>query len=135
MANHIATLVPPNDLDSSKAAKAWELFKLAVPDDWKSLSENCNMIDAHADLEYCGKWKVLSEFLGIWHSNGVKVLVFSHSVRLLEILKRLSVLCAFNVTYLTGKMSYENRTKAVNDFNSDPSQFVFFISSGAGAPA
>jgi superfamily II DNA/RNA helicase len=39
---------------------------------------------------------------------------------------------AYNVSYLDGSMSYEDRQSAVDDFNSNPAQFVFLISTKAG---
>jgi superfamily II DNA/RNA helicase len=38
----------------------------------------------------------------------------------------------YNFSYLDGSMSYEDRAKAVTDFNADPNQFVFLISTRAG---
>ncbi|CRK45257.1 hypothetical protein BN1723_019675, partial [Verticillium longisporum] len=82
--------------------------------------------------EFCGKWKVLKKLLKFWHENGDKVLVFSHSVRLLRILQHLFSNTSYNVTYLDGSLSYLERQQAVDDFNSDPGQFVFLISAKAG---
>jgi superfamily II DNA/RNA helicase len=39
---------------------------------------------------------------------------------------------SYNVSYLDGSMKYEDRAKAVDEFNSDPNQFVFLISTKAG---
>jgi SNF2 family DNA or RNA helicase len=52
--------------------------------------------------EFCGKWKVLKRLLDYWHSNGDKVLVFSHSVRLLRLMKTLFDLdgTKYNFNYL-----------------------------------
>ena len=38
----------------------------------------------------------------------------------------------YNVSFLTGSMPHEDRQKTVDDFNSDPDQFVFLISTKAG---
>lgn len=58
--------------------------------------------------------------------------MFSHSVRLLRILQHLFHNTSYTVSYLDGSMSYEDRQKAVDDFNTDPGQFVFLISTKAG---
>ncbi len=39
---------------------------------------------------------------------------------------------SYNVSFLSGSMPYEDRQKTVDDFNSDPGQFVFLISTKAG---
>ena len=75
---------------------------------------------------------MLKKLLRFWHENGDKVLVFSHSVRLLKMLQMLFNHTSYNVSYLDGAMSYEDRAKTVDDFNSDPGQFVFLISTRAG---
>ena len=65
--------------------------------------------------------------------DGDKVLIFSHSVRLLRMLQMLfQSTTTFNVSYLDGSLSYADRTIAVDDFNADPGQFVFLISTKAG---
>jgi SNF2 family DNA or RNA helicase len=39
---------------------------------------------------------------------------------------------SYNVSFLSGSMPNEDRQKTVDDFNSDPGQFVFLISTKAG---
>jgi SNF2 family DNA or RNA helicase len=39
---------------------------------------------------------------------------------------------SYNVSFLSGEMKYEDRQHTVDDFNSDPGQFVFLISTKAG---
>ncbi|KAF4307364.1 putative DNA excision repair protein [Botryosphaeria dothidea] len=104
-----------------------------MPDQWKDLFRQRDNITNFAKQEFCGKWKVLRRLLQFWYSNGDKVLVFSHSVRLLQMLRMLfTSTTTYNVSYLDGSMKYEDRQQAVNDFNADPEQFVFLISTRAG---
>jgi len=81
-------------------------------------------------IEY--QWKILKKLLKFWHENGDKVLIFSHSVRLLKMLQHLFQHTSYNVSFLSGSMPNEDRQKTVDDFNSDPKQFVFLISTKAG---
>ena len=74
----------------------------------------------------------MKKLLKFWHGNGDKVLVFSHSVRLLRILQHLFTNTSYTVSYLDGSLSYEQRQEIVDTFNSDPTQFVFLISTRAG---
>jgi SNF2 family DNA or RNA helicase len=39
---------------------------------------------------------------------------------------------SYNVSFLSGSMPNEDRQKTVDDFNTDPGQFVFLISTKAG---
>jgi SNF2 family DNA or RNA helicase len=68
----------------------------------------------------------------MWHENGDKVLIFSHSVKLLLMLQLLFNNTSYNVSFLSGSMPMEDRQSTVDNFNSDPDQFVFLISTKAG---
>ncbi|KAL1985675.1 hypothetical protein VTN96DRAFT_7542 [Rasamsonia emersonii] len=132
LSNHLAILIPQGIDPKEKQEKDLEMLQIAVPDRWRELYRSRDSIINYANPEFCGKWKVLRKLLKWWHANGDKVLVFSHSVRLLKMLQMLFNHTSYNVSYLDGTMSYEDRAKVVDDFNSDPKQFVFLISTRAG---
>ncbi|KAI9821115.1 MAG: hypothetical protein M1827_003849 [Pycnora praestabilis] len=132
LANHLAILIPQGTDTKEKQDKDLTMLQIALPDEWKDLYRNRDSILNYSNVEFCGKWKILKKLLRFWHSNGDKVLVFSHSVRLLKMLQMLFNHTSYNVSYLDGGMSYEDRAKTVDDFNSDSSQFVFLISTKAG---
>ncbi|KAL1596368.1 hypothetical protein SLS60_009014 [Paraconiothyrium brasiliense] len=134
LANHLALLLPVSTDKPEKQAKDVENLQLACPENWRDLMRIKDSILKQSQREFCGKWKILKRLLDYWHSNGDKVLVFSHSVRLLRLMKTLFDLdgTKYNFSYLDGSMTYEDRAKAVADFNSDPNQFVFLISTRAG---
>ena len=132
LANHLAILIPQSNDPQEKQDKDLNMLQIAVPDQWRQLYRNRDSILNFSNPEFCGKWKILKKLLRFWHGNGDKVLVFSHSVRLLKMLQMLFNHTSYNVSYLDGSMSYEDRAKTVDDFNSDPGQFVFLISTKAG---
>ncbi|PVI02162.1 hypothetical protein DM02DRAFT_560210 [Periconia macrospinosa] len=134
LANHLALLIPSNLDPIEKQNKDVATLELACPDEWRRLDKLRDKVMIPDQRKFCGKWKVLRRLLDFWHSNGDKVLVFSHSKKLLRLLKALFDLdgTKYNLTYLDGDMSYEERANAVADFNSDPNQFVFLISTRAG---
>lgn len=132
LANHLALLTPSTTDMDAKHKKELETLKLCLPDTWKPLYEQRDQIRNLVNSEFCGKWKVMKKLLRFWHQNGDKVLVFSHSVRLLRILQHLFTSTSYNVSYLDGSLSYEERQDVVDTFNSDPTQFVFLISTKAG---
>lgn len=132
LANHLAILIPQSGDPKEKQDKDLEMLQVAVPDQWRQLYRNPDSILNYSNPEFCGKWKILKKLLRFWHGNGDKVLVFSHSVRLLKMLQMLFQHTTYNVSYLDGTMKYEDRAKSVDDFNSDPDQFVFLISTKAG---
>jgi superfamily II DNA or RNA helicase len=134
LANHLALLLPQTTDHPEKQAKDLDTLQLACPDNWQDLYRIKDNILNQSQREFCGKWSVLKRLLNFWHKNGDKVLVFSHSVRLLRLLKALFDIdgTKYNWSYLDGTMSLDDRSKAVNDFNSNASQFVFLISTKAG---
>jgi SNF2 family DNA or RNA helicase len=134
LANHIALIVPASTDGEEKQVKDLHNLKTACPDTYKELWRNRDAILNMSQREFCGKWKVLKRLLDFWHVNGDKVLIFSHSVRLLRLLRGLFDVdgTKYNFSYLDGSMKYEDRSKAVADFNADPEQFVFLISTRAG---
>ncbi|KAI9778697.1 MAG: hypothetical protein M1839_007928 [Geoglossum umbratile] len=132
LSNHLAILIPQGSDLPEKQAKDLEMLQIVLPDQWRELYSNRDSILNFSNPEFCGKWKILKKLLKFWHSNGDKVLVFSHSVRLLKMLQMLFNHTSYNVSYLDGAMNYEDRSKTVDDFNSDPDQFVFLISTRAG---
>ena len=133
LANHVALLIPSAEADREKHDKDIEKLELALPDIWRDLYRQRDSIMNYSNANFCGKWKILRKLLKYWHENGDKVLVFSYNVRLLKMLEMLfKATTSYNVSYLDGGMSYEDRQKTVDDYNSDPRQFVFLISTKAG---
>lgn len=132
LSNHLAILIPQGTDPLEKQEKDKDMLEVAVPEQWEKLMRTRDSIVNYANPEFCGKWKVLRKLLRWWHANGDKVLVFSHSVRLLKMLQMLFHHTSYNVGYLDGSMSYDDRARVVNEFNSDPQQFVFLISTRAG---
>ncbi|KAI4650596.1 hypothetical protein J4E93_002953 [Alternaria ventricosa] len=134
LANHLALIVPMSHENSEKQAKDLQTLKIACPNTYDDLWKIRDNILVQSQREFCGKWKVLRRLLDFWHSNGDKVLIFSHSVRLLRLLRGLFDVdgTKYNFSYLDGSMKYEDRSQAVADFNADPNQFVFLISTKAG---
>ncbi|KAF2973393.1 hypothetical protein GQX73_g187 [Xylaria multiplex] len=132
LANHFNLLMPRNADVPDKYQRELRILQAASPKDWEMHYRNRDSMLNLANPEYCGKWKVLKKLLEFWHKNGDKVLVFSHSVRLLNILQQLFNKTLYNISYLDGSLSYEERQAVVDDFNCDPNQFIFLISTKAG---
>ncbi|KAB5554551.1 P-loop containing nucleoside triphosphate hydrolase protein [Coniochaeta sp. 2T2.1] len=132
LANHLTLLIPSSSDPSPKQQSELNTLQTCIPNDWEDLYRNRESMMNLANPDFCGKWKVLKKLLRFWHESGDKVLVFSHSVRLLRILQHLFNNTSYTVSYLDGSLSYEERQAAVDNFNTDPGQFVFLISTKAG---
>lgn len=135
LSNHIGLLIPQGHDQPDKKAKDLGMLEIVMPGCWRELYAERDHLKHMANPDFCGKWRVLRKLLKFWHDEtdaNNKVLVFSHSVRLLKMLQSLFVHTSYNVSYLDGSMKYEERYTAVHDFNTDPTQFVFLISTKAG---
>lgn len=133
LSNHVALMVPSAEADAERLEKDLEKLRLALPDDWEELYKNRDNLNFLARPEFCGKWNILKKLMKLWHDNSDKVLIFSHSVRLLKMLNLLlKFKTSYNISFLDGSMSYAARQEAVDDFNSNSSQFAFLISTKAG---
>ncbi|KAK4174928.1 putative DNA repair and recombination protein [Triangularia setosa] len=132
MANHLTLLIPASADPNDKQSPELSALRTCIPDGWEKLWRDRDSMLSLANPEFCGKWKVLRKLLQFWHNNGDRVLVFSHSVKLLRILQHLFHNTSYNVSFLDGSLSYDDRQKVVDEFNTDPAQFVFLISTKAG---
>lgn len=132
LSNHLALMLPNSNDIVEKQQRDLSYLKVMLPDKWEELYEKRESLVTLANTGYCGKWQVLKKLLSFWHSNGDKVLIFSHSVRLLKILRLLFQNTSYNVSFLDGSIPYVERQEIVDDFNGNPSQFLFLISTKAG---
>jgi DNA excision repair protein ERCC-6-like 2 len=132
LSNHATLLIPSSTDLAAKQKSELQTLSTCFPDTWGDFYRNRDSLINLANPEFCGKWKILKKLLRFWHDNGDKVLIFSHSVRLLRVLQHLFHNTSYNVKYLDGALSYEDRQKTVDEFNTDPGQFVFLISTKAG---
>lgn len=132
ISNHVTLMVPSSMDITDKQESELHLLRMALPETWQELHRKRDSMVNLANPDFCGKWKILKKLLRFWNANGDKVLVFSHSVKLLRILQYLFSNTSYSVNYLDGSLNYDDRQRVVDDFNSDPSQFVFLISTKAG---
>ncbi|RYO95186.1 hypothetical protein DL764_007734 [Monosporascus ibericus] len=132
LSSHFNLIIPQTGDVTDKQRRELRFLQAAMPDRWQQYYAKRESLLDLANPEFCGKWKILRKLLKFWHGAGDKVLVFSHSVRLLRILQHLFSNTSYSVSYLDGSLSYEDRQGVVDDFNSDPNQFVFLISTKAG---
>ena len=61
-----------------------------------------------------------------------QVLVFSHSVRMLDIIERLVIMAGYVYLRLDGSTKQQDRQSKVDQFNTSASVFLFLISTTAG---
>ncbi|CAE6416437.1 unnamed protein product [Rhizoctonia solani] len=128
ISNHVILIFPgfKGETDEQRARKR-EYVKIAFP------GQVVRQADVMYGDELCGKWQVLSQLLDIWKTEGDnKVLIFSKSVKVLEMLEGQLQRKNFNFSYMDGRTRQEDRMRSLDKFNNDPEVFVFLISTLVG---
>ncbi|KAF3925218.1 hypothetical protein ABW20_dc0103883 [Dactylellina cionopaga] len=133
LCNHLGNWIPRDGDTIDKQEKDIEKLQIGLPTNWEKYYRRQHFENV-MDPEFCGKWQVLQKLLAFWKENDdtTKVLIFSESKKLLKMLYMLLNNTHYNICYLDGAMSLEDRTAAVENFNTDPSLFAFLISTRAG---
>ncbi|PRP85625.1 hypothetical protein PROFUN_06414 [Planoprotostelium fungivorum] len=129
VANHPALLVP----DEKKAGEKYDNEKAFSQMAFGENAEEIEEMLKNGDYErMCTKLKVLKSLLPIWNKKKEKVLLFSYSTRVMDILAKFLRKEKHTFHRLDGSTSLANRQKLVDNFNSSPSVSVFLISTKAG---
>lgn len=82
---------------------------------------------------FCGKWMVLESLLADWSKDvSNKVLIFTKSVKLLEMLEFHLRSRSLGFVKLDGSTKAQDRMPLIDKFHEDPDVFVFLISTMAG---
>ncbi|KAK9689866.1 hypothetical protein RND81_09G087100 [Saponaria officinalis] len=134
ISNHVELIKPNPKDDEEKQRKDAELAENVFGPDIDLVggkTQNENFMGL-SDVKHCGKMKALERLMTSWISHGDKVLLFSHSVRMLDILEKFMTRKGYFYTRLDGSTPTGSRQSLVNDFNSSPSMQVFLISTRAG---
>ncbi|KAL2492402.1 Switch 2 [Abeliophyllum distichum] len=76
--------------------------------------------------------RALERLMSSWISRGDKILLFSYSVRMLDILEKFIIRKGYCFSRLDGSTPTSLRQSFVDNFNSSPSKQVFLISTRAG---
>uniref|UniRef100_A0A803QJG7 Switch 2 n=1 Tax=Cannabis sativa TaxID=3483 RepID=A0A803QJG7_CANSA len=134
VSNHLE-LIKPNSRDDPDKQKRDEKFASAVfgPDiDLVGGSTQNESFMGLSNVKHCGKMRALEKLMSSWILRCDKVLLFSYSVRMLNILEKFLIRKGYSFSRLDGSTPTSLRQHLVDDFNSSPSKQVFLISTRAG---
>ncbi|KAH7661986.1 DNA helicase protein [Dioscorea alata] len=124
ISNHLE-LIKPNPKDEiDKQKKDAELTTIVFDADIDLVggsAQNENFMGL-SDVEHCGKMRALEKLLLTWTSNGDKILLFSYSVRMLNILEKFLIRKGYCFSRLDGSTPTSFRQSLVDDFNRSPSK-------------
>ena len=79
-----------------------------------------------------GKITLLRDLLSDFYGKGFKTLIFSNSLRALELIQSFVIGKGWKYSRLDGNTYASTRQSLVNDFNKDPTKLIFLISTKAG---
>uniref|UniRef100_A0A8D2B3X7 DNA excision repair protein ERCC-6-like 2 n=1 Tax=Sciurus vulgaris TaxID=55149 RepID=A0A8D2B3X7_SCIVU len=85
-----------------------------------------------SDPKYSGKMKVLQQLLNHFRKNRDKVLLFSFSTKLLDVLQQYCMASGLDYRRLDGSTKSEERLKIVKEFNSTQDVNICLVSTMAG---
>ncbi|XP_042519061.1 switch 2 [Macadamia integrifolia] len=134
ISNHLE-LIKPNPRDDIEKQRKDAEFASAV------FSADIDLVGGNtqnesfiglSDVEHCGKMRALERLLSSWVVQSDKILLFSYSVRMLDILEKFLIRKGYCFSRLDGSTPSCLRQSLVEDFNSSPSKQVFLISTRAG---
>tara|TARA_X000000368_G_scaffold354380_1_gene295851 strand:- start:1005 stop:4130 length:3126 start_codon:yes stop_codon:yes gene_type:complete len=140
VSNHLELLKPldlppnPKEEDVLKQKRAQAVAKVALGDELDALGglrPQQNFLAA-SNFDHCGKMKTLSILLERFHKSNDKVVLFSYSVRLLNVMNEFVKRMGYVHVRLDGGTAVKERQKIVDDFNTRGSCFLFLMSSEAG---
>ncbi|KAL7096294.1 hypothetical protein ACP275_10G071600 [Erythranthe tilingii] len=134
LSNHLE-LIKPNPKDDQDKQRKDAAFAAAVFGTDVDLVGGSSQNDSFmgmSDVRHCGKMRALERLMHSWISMGDKILLFSYSVRMLDILEKFIIRKGYSFSRLDGSTPTGLRQSLVDDFNSSPSKQVFLISTRAG---
>eukprot|EP00268_Persea_americana_P032520 TRINITY_DN319_c6_g1_i4.p1 TRINITY_DN319_c6_g1~~TRINITY_DN319_c6_g1_i4.p1 ORF type:complete len:827 (-),score=153.51 TRINITY_DN319_c6_g1_i4:293-2521(-) len=134
ISNHLELIKPNPRDDIEKQRKDAELASAVFGDDIDLVggTAHCESFMGLSDVEHCGKMRALEKLMLTWVSKGDKILLFSYSVRMLDILEKFLIRKGYSSSRLDGSTPMNCRQSLVDEFNSSPSKQVFLISTRAG---
>ncbi|PHU12402.1 Switch 2 [Capsicum chinense] len=134
ISNHLELIKPNPRDDPDKQNKDAEFAAAVFGEDVDLVGGNMQNKSflGLSNVEHCGKMRALEKLMSSWVSQCDKILLFSYSVRMLDILEKFIIRKGYGFSRLDGSTPTGLRQSLVDDFNSSPSKQVFLLSTKAG---
>ncbi|NXO41450.1 ER6L2 protein, partial [Locustella ochotensis] len=132
VANHAALLQTDNTskLQEAHIKRVCSQVFSSFPD-FLQLSKDA-AFETISDPKYSGKMKVLQQLLNHFQKNKDKVLLFSFSTKLLDVLEQYCMASGLDYRRLDGNTKSEDRIRIVREFNSIQEINICLVSTMAG---
>ncbi|KAL2644664.1 hypothetical protein R1flu_012251 [Riccia fluitans] len=134
VSNHLELIKPNRKDDELKQANDYNFAMMALGEDADlvgGVHQETSFLGL-SDAQHCGKMLALEKLLSEWITEGDKVLLFSYSVKMLDILDKFLIRKGYCFSRLDGSTPMSSRQSLVEDFNTSPSKQIFLISTRAG---
>ncbi|GAM27604.1 hypothetical protein SAMD00019534_107800 [Acytostelium subglobosum LB1] len=86
----------------------------------------------YGNVERSAKLKVVQQILPMWQQQGHKVLLFCQTRQMLDIVESFIVECGLTYRRMDGTTSVKTRQSLVEEFNQDPTLFIFLLTTKVG---
>ncbi|KAJ2768179.1 DNA repair protein rhp26, partial [Coemansia nantahalensis] len=86
----------------------------------------------YGDWRKSGKMTIMRALLEMWQPQGHKVLIFSQTRQMLDIIERMVVGMGLDYRRMDGTTPIQHRTALVDEYNRTPSIFVFLLTTKVG---
>eukprot|EP01129_Flabellula_baltica_P010184 TRINITY_DN4279_c0_g1_i3.p1 TRINITY_DN4279_c0_g1~~TRINITY_DN4279_c0_g1_i3.p1 ORF type:complete len:406 (+),score=87.75 TRINITY_DN4279_c0_g1_i3:1487-2704(+) len=83
-------------------------------------------------IEDSTKIQVLDKILPLWKKENHKCLIFSQTVKMLDILEQFLELKRFTYMRMDGTTNVNNRNQMITEFNENPDIFIFLLTTKVG---
>ncbi|GCC38149.1 DNA excision repair protein ERCC-6-like 2 isoform X3 [Chiloscyllium punctatum] len=133
VSNHVALLQPDEStskMQASTVRRICERVFCKFPEFLQQSKEEAFI--TISDPKYSGKMKVLQQLLNHCRKSQEKVLLFSLSTKLLDVLEKYCMATGLDYQRLDGKTKTEERVKIVKEFNSTRNINICLVSTIAG---
>ncbi|KAI0742679.1 P-loop containing nucleoside triphosphate hydrolase protein [Daedaleopsis nitida] len=128
ISNHLALILPSPSDSVDQTARNRELASLAF-----GAGSDLKFGPSMLRPEFCGKWVVLETLLKQWRKDPTtKVLIFTKSVKLLQMLEFHLNVQGYGFVKLDGSTKQADRMPLIDRFQEDPDVFIFLVSTMAG---
>ncbi|KDR74087.1 hypothetical protein GALMADRAFT_227782 [Galerina marginata CBS 339.88] len=128
LSNHLGLILPGPKDTPEQTARNRTLAEIAFPE-----GNIPKYGTAMMQPQYCGKWATLEVLLKEWRKDLTnKVLIFTKSVKLLEMLEFHLNTRNYGFLKLDGNTKQTDRMPMIDKFNTDPDVYIFLISTLAG---
>lgn len=127
-----------NKLASMSEFKIYRKFKERLIQNGKNSNDSLRNIECNLAFkfwQFSGKLKVLMNFLQDWHKDGNpqgnKVLLFSQTKKMLDIIELLAQKFQLSYLRMDGEVSLQKRIELIDKFNNEPI-FLFLLTTRVG---